>query len=97
MRYLLVRDLSPVLDTAVREISKRRSMSLSEAAKTLMHSGLASNKNGEHSDRRSQQGLGVGLMNTFKGVFQSDAEHAEFEADLENFRRAPDRQPPEFK
>lgn len=97
MGDLLVRDLSPVLDTAVRELSKQKSVSLSEAAQALMHSGKAANMNGVHSDRGSQLGLGDKLTNIFKGVFQSDAEHSDFEASLEKFRRAPDRQPPEFK
>ena len=97
MGNLLVRDLSPVLDTAVRELSKQKSVSLSEAAQALMHSGMAANRNGEHSDSGSELPLGDQLTEIFKGVFQTETEHAEFESSLEKFRRAPDRQPPEFK
>jgi hypothetical protein len=93
MGDLLVRDLSPVLDTAVRELSKQNSMSLSEAAKSLMHSGMVANENGRHSEMR----LGDQLASIFKGVFQTDAEHLEFERSLETFRRAPDRHLPDLE
>jgi hypothetical protein len=97
MGHLLVRDLSPVLDTAVRELSKQNSMSLSEAAKSLMHSGMVANENDRHSESGSEMRLGDQLASIFKGVFQTDAEHLEFERSLETFRRAPDRHLPDLE
>jgi hypothetical protein len=97
MGNILVRDLSPVLDTAVRELSKKKSLSLSEAAKSLMHSGMAAKWNDGYSESGSALRLGDQLTKIFKGVFQTDAEHAEFEQSLESFRRAPDRRPVELE
>jgi hypothetical protein len=97
MGDLLVRDLSPVLDTAVRELSKQNSMSLSEAAKSLMHSGMVAIENSRPSEAGSEMRLGDQLANIFKGVFKTDAEHAEFERTLETFRRAPDRHVPDLE
>lgn len=97
MSDLLVRDLSPVLDTAVRELSKQKSLSLSEAAKSLMHSGVAANRNGGYAQSGSALRLGDQLTKIFKGVFRTDAEHAEFEQSLESCRRAPDRTPIELE
>ena len=97
MGNMLVRDMPPVLEDAVREYSRDHSVSISEAAKSLMRSGVVANRNDLFAGKKAETKPGDQLVQIFQGVFQSDEEHAEFERSLRDFRRAPDRAPLDFE
>lgn len=95
MGNLLIRDMPPVLDSAVRELSARTGISFSEAAKELMRSGVAANSNTSKGDDEKPLLTGDFLVNTFGGGTKESSE--EFARILDEVRHMPDRPPFEFE
>ena len=76
MASILVRDISPELESSLREYALPRGLSLSQAAVELMRLGMES----ETADEKSGDGLPVGdfLVETLKEVFHTKDEAEEF-------------------
>ena len=87
MASILVRDLSPELETSLREYALARDLSLSEAAVELLQLGVET----ESSDEKSGDGLPVGdfLVETLKEVLHTKDQAEEFIHNQEDPVRRP--------
>lgn len=93
MTNMLVRNIPPELESAIRELAARKRLTLSAAALELMQSGMAANSDVSDLNAADESPVADFLAETLKEVLHTEDEAEEFIRSHEEPSRRAGRKP----